>query len=93
MRDGRLLEIEAADFGLLFPCFDAFIVHGGLTLTLALTLTLTLTLTLALTLTLTLTLALALTLTLTLTLPRCRPGRWRRCSSGPCPTSPRWSRR
>ena len=26
VRDGRLLEIEAADFGLLFPCFDAFIV-------------------------------------------------------------------
>ena len=26
-RDGRLLEVEVADFGLLFPLFDAFIVR------------------------------------------------------------------
>ena len=27
---GRLLEVSACDFGLLFPKMDAFIVHGGL---------------------------------------------------------------
>ena len=53
-RDGRLLEVEAADFGLLFPLFDAFIVHGGLTRTLLTIILLTRTQTLTLTLTLTL---------------------------------------
>ena len=53
-RDGRLLEVEAADFGLLFPLFDAFIVHGGLTRILLTITLLTRTQTLTLTLTLTL---------------------------------------
>ena len=51
-RDGRLLEVEAADFGLLFPLFDAFIVHGGLTRTLLTIILLTQTLAQTLTLTL-----------------------------------------
>ncbi|KAL1510632.1 hypothetical protein AB1Y20_006933 [Prymnesium parvum] len=28
--EGKLLEVESADFGVLFPHIDAFIVHGGL---------------------------------------------------------------
>merc|ERR1711920_628925 len=28
--EGRLLEVEKADFGILFGCVDCFIVHGGL---------------------------------------------------------------
>ena len=28
--DGKLLEVERADFGVLFPLMDSYIVHGGL---------------------------------------------------------------